>query len=895
MINLVRGFRGKLEDHINLELPFQVTMKTSGNAVYDVCCFGVDAENKLSDDRYMVFFNQTASPAQEIQMNQDTFTVNLSKLPDKIVKLVFTVSIDGNGTMKQIHAHNVSISQNGNTVMELNMTGDSFSSERAIISIELYLKSVWRINVVANGFDGGLEELLKQYGGELAEESAAEPEKPLDEAKKTVPPVSSAPSKGKVTVKYDDQSFETEITVNGQPFDTSRIAGKEITDWAYPFMFRRIKWNGFYDEMVAALGGAKEFDLVFEGSDAALAELRESWENAPVNVVSGRSNTVSIFYDADSLKTEITVNGQPFDVSRISGMDIEDWAHPFMMRKVKWDGIFDELKAALGTEEYEIQFSGTRTAMKMLMEECPETVTISFKKNDKPAKSTNEVTVKSVHSSDNTANPIEYGSERFQEMWRNEEYDTLLPIVRDAAENGNMEAQGDLGVMFQLGYGVDVNMPEALKWYLKAAQQGDIACMESVAKIYSGGYAGCESLINSGKAVEWYEKAEKAATVEDLFDYYGYYEFLMHEGRERDAIAVLRRGANKGDMFAMRDLATAYYFGDGTSQDFETAGEWFEKAADAGEAVSMMRMGEFCLYAKGNVPEDNDRAFQYLQNAVEKDDELPYAHLLLGKCYYNGWGTSENLRKAKEHFKTAAEGDSTEAMYWLGLVYRDEGNGKEATKWFQKAADNDFCDGFLALGYMYLYGNAVKQNYQRAYDFFKKAMGQGSAEAQYAIGNMYYEGQHVRQNYDEAVRRFRKAADKGITDAKAMLGLCYLCGTGISQNDEYGSDLLEEAAEEGSELAAELIDGYNEAYDEAYNNASNRQPGGKVDKIINTANDFIKSDKGQAVLKKAGKGAAMGAVSGLAGGTPLSVVGGALKGAAGAAITAFAADDDDDE
>lgn len=706
-----------------------------------------------------------------------------------------------------------------------------------------------------------------------------------------------------VKVTYNADTLETTIVVDGKEFDTSRINGKEIADWAYPFMVRKVRWDGFYDEMVAALGGQKSFDLVFDGSDEALAELREAWEDAPVNVISGeQGNKVSIIYDADALATEITVNGQPFDTSRINGKEIEDWVYPFMMRKVKWDGIFDELKEALGTEEYEIQFSGTRTAMKMLMEECPETVTINFKKNDKPAKNANEVSVKSVHSSDNTANSIEYGSEQFLEMWRNEEYDTLLPIVRSAAESGNMEAQGDLGLMYQLGWSVDIDMSAALKWYLKASEQGDSSCMESVAQIYSGKTKGSEKLKNSKKAEEWFRKAEKATVDKGDFEYEAYYSFLLDEGRNKEAFEVMKRGARNGDVLAMVDLAYAYFLGDdyyyedlGISEDLVKAGEWFEKAADAGHAGAMMRMGQFCLFAYGNVPEDNDRAFQYLQNAVENDDELPYAHLLLGKCYYNGWGTSENLRKAKEHFKAAAEGDSAEAMYWLGIVYRNEGDGSEATKWLQKAADNDFCNGFLALGYMYLYGNAVKQNYQRAYDFFKKAMGQGSAEAQYAIGNMYYEGQHVRQNYDEAVRRFRKAADKGITDAKAMLGLCYLCGTGVSQNDEYGSDLLEEAAEEGSELAAELIDGYNEAYDEAYNNASNRQPGGKFDKIINTANDFIKSDKGQAVLKKAGKGALMGATGGLAGGTPISVLGGALKGAAGAVITTFAADDDEDE
>ena len=39
-----------------------------------------------------------------------------------------------------------------------------------------------------------------------------------------------------VEVVYDANTLETLITVNGKSFDTSRIDGKEIADWAYPFM-----------------------------------------------------------------------------------------------------------------------------------------------------------------------------------------------------------------------------------------------------------------------------------------------------------------------------------------------------------------------------------------------------------------------------------------------------------------------------------------------------------------------------------------------------------------------------------------------------------------------------------------------------------------------------------
>lgn len=36
----------------------------------DITCFGVDENNKLSDDRYFVFYNQTSSPEGAIIMQE---------------------------------------------------------------------------------------------------------------------------------------------------------------------------------------------------------------------------------------------------------------------------------------------------------------------------------------------------------------------------------------------------------------------------------------------------------------------------------------------------------------------------------------------------------------------------------------------------------------------------------------------------------------------------------------------------------------------------------------------------------------------------------------------------------------------------------------------------------
>ena len=176
-MDLQRGMRDQLEKYVDLRQSVDIQMNTSGSAVYDYCCFGVDGAGRLSDDRYMVFYNQPQSPDREITYAASgsgaQFVVNLEQLPDAIQKLVFTVSIDGNGTMSDITGHTAAIRQNGRTVLELRLSGADFHREKAIIAIELYKKGVWRFGAVASGFNGGLGDLLRAYGGE--ELTEAEP------------------------------------------------------------------------------------------------------------------------------------------------------------------------------------------------------------------------------------------------------------------------------------------------------------------------------------------------------------------------------------------------------------------------------------------------------------------------------------------------------------------------------------------------------------------------------------------------------------------------------------------------------------------------------------------------------------------------------------------------
>ncbi|MFE7229294.1 TerD family protein [Streptomyces sp. NPDC057596] len=171
-----RGHKARISDlTAGTDLYVGVQISAPGLTV-DISCFGLDADERLSDDRYFVFFNQPKSPEEAIQLlgaqagDTESFRVTLEKIPPRIRKLSFTAAIDGAGQMSQLDSGYLRIVAGGEEVARYAFDGSEFSTERAVMLGDFYLKDVWRFAAVGQGFDGGLEALLKNFGGEVLEE-----------------------------------------------------------------------------------------------------------------------------------------------------------------------------------------------------------------------------------------------------------------------------------------------------------------------------------------------------------------------------------------------------------------------------------------------------------------------------------------------------------------------------------------------------------------------------------------------------------------------------------------------------------------------------------------------------------------------------------------------------
>ncbi|MFE0361835.1 TerD family protein [Streptomyces griseoaurantiacus] len=177
-----RGHKARISD-LTAGTDLYVGVQIAGPGLtFDISCFGLDAEERLSDDRYFVFFNQPKTPEESIQLlgaqagDTESFRVTLDRIPPHIQKLSFTATLDGAGQMSQIGPGYLRIVAGGEEVARYPFSGSEFSTERAVMLGDFYLKDVWRFAAVGQGFDGGLDALLKNFGGEVAEEEAPAPQ-----------------------------------------------------------------------------------------------------------------------------------------------------------------------------------------------------------------------------------------------------------------------------------------------------------------------------------------------------------------------------------------------------------------------------------------------------------------------------------------------------------------------------------------------------------------------------------------------------------------------------------------------------------------------------------------------------------------------------------------------
>lgn len=177
---------------------------------------------------------------------------------------------------------------------------------------------------------------------------------------------------------------------------------------------------------------------------------------------------------------------------------------------------------------------------------------------------------------------------------------------------------------YEKGKGVEQNLKEACKWYLKAAKQGHVVAQRLIGVRYLYGGAGVEK-------------------------------------DEEEGMKWIRKSAESGCAFAQWNMGLCYLNGQGVEKNSEEAIKWFQKAGKNGHSEAFMSVGDF--YSEGM---DHEEAVKWYRKAAERGCVV--AQVRLGNCYLEGKGVGENLLEAAKWFQRAAEQGDSEGELLFKMV-----------------------------------------------------------------------------------------------------------------------------------------------------------------------------------------------------------------------------------
>lgn len=383
----------------------------------------------------------------------------------------------------------------------------------------------------------------------------------------------------------------------------------------------------------------------------------------------------------------------------------------------------------------------------------------------------------------------------------------------EVASSGTVEETGEdlaisyynRGVEYANGDGVPQNYEEAVKWYRKAAEMGQISAMNNLGACYADGLGVPKDI---EEAAKWYRKAaEMGSSIaqRNLADSY-----LNGNGFAKDqtaAIGWFRKAAMQGDAYSQYMLGVSFSGVEGIPEDLPEAVKWYQKSADQGNAEAQYLLADSYLNGNG-VTKDPTIAVKWLRKAAEQNFES--AQNLLGDCYKDGLGVTTNLSEAAKWYRLAAEQGYANAQYKLALAYiTGSGVAEDASKafeWFQKAANQDLMASQYFLGVLYQSGEGETKDTTKALEWLTKAASQGYPDAQYELGNLYSNGLEVKIDHIESVKWYRAAADQGHANSQTNLGVAYANGEGVPEDLVSAYMWTHLAAISGEEQAKKNLD-----------------------------------------------------------------------------------------
>ena len=344
---------------------------------------------------------------------------------------------------------------------------------------------------------------------------------------------------------------------------------------------------------------------------------------------------------------------------------------------------------------------------------------------------------------------------------RQEQGDTItgdlkkaVNILRAAAKFDDPDAIFLLAEMnFYGNFSHPRNPGHAFDWYEYLAElDGNSTAQHMVGLLYATGIGGIER--DQAKSILYHNlAAEQGNTRSEMTLAFRHHAGI---GASRDcnkAVDYYKRVADKAMRFWKAGPPGGYAFSRNSHRWVELTGGIY------GEGASASSSGHNARQDSGIVANNLDDVFEYLSMRESAGDYG--ASFNLGKYYYDPpRGYKRNLRKAQRQFMKVAR------AYWGKDGKVNQKLPKNIEGWAGKAA--------AYIGRMFLRGEGMEQNYEKAITWFRRGISNGESYAQYHLGIMYRDGLGLPQNGNSAAVYLKAAAEQGLSVAQSALGVLFL-------------------------------------------------------------------------------------------------------------------------
>lgn len=436
-----------------------------------------------------------------------------------------------------------------------------------------------------------------------------------------------------------------------------------------------------------------------------------------------------------------------------------------------------------------------------------------------------------------------------------QDQEKAVELFKKGSELESDVAECRLGVCLENGYGCEKDEDAALACYEVSASKGNAVALYHLALCYENGI-GTEQ--NFAQAFKYYNLSADAGCAEAMYasammskngkgtkkDPFAAYRMLSLAAKSKFSPAEYELGnchfegigTVKNRDAAFEKYTQAYEFdnnnanaafklglcslkGLGTPKDDKKAFDWFCRATELGSCAAAYMKGECFFFGIGITQEKAVSAMCFEKSislAGDSDEAIP-AILALAQSLHYGYGVTQDINRAMDLYKKAADKGNAEALYHLGICLMMETapqNAPSSRAFILRSARMGFIPAMLTMGIFANEGKGILANigdaekwYSRVVDaehpkrpglyefpnrFYENItlLTEAKTEAQYRLGMMLALNQASAQSYINAFEYIAMAAS--LSHEKSQIEVTRFHMHGGDLKHYYESDTFKE-------------------------------------------------------------------------------------------------------